>query len=112
MRRPSPAARSPFVALLALLLAGGCYPAYALRAPASDCTSECQGGRLNNAERVACLKGCPGAHYSEQACGVQDPGGVVCIVDNHEEGKGELSGILLGFFLGVGLIVAVAVSEM
>jgi hypothetical protein len=104
--------RAGILLLVCGLLASGCYPAYALRAPASDCTSECRDDRLSNADRVACLKMCPGASYSEEACGRQDPGDVVCVIDNHEEGKGELSGILLGALLGVGLVVAVVVSEL
>jgi hypothetical protein len=96
-----------------LLFAGGCFPPYALRAPASDCTSRCPDVyHSTREERVACLESCPGATYSKEACNIDDPGDVVCEENYHEEGKGELSGILLGLLLGLGLIVGGVVSEL
>ncbi len=98
-------------ALSLLLLLGGCYPAYALRAPVSPCTRQCDTiPAAQHADRVSCLEDCPGAEYSDKSCGTDDARDVRCTENFEREGQGEATGLILGTLAGIGLIVLILLT--
>jgi len=88
--------RSGIIACLLFALLSGCATTYgSLRAPPSQCTIACS-YNTGDEERFRCMQQCPGAVYSEAACGETTPPGQVCANDTRysDEGLAVALGVL------------------